>query len=347
MNLFTELKEWGGQMVIIKPEPITNSLIIIAVHSNKFGPATGGTRMMQYANEELAIKDALKLSAAMTSKFIGADFPRGGGKAVIMVTKELTNDERLHLLKVYGLLINELNGIYYTGPDVGTSITDMDILSQYAEKFVFNTNKSQKEYGSSAMATALGVYLSMKTACRFLYNFSSLKGKTILIQGIGNVGVELVGLLKKDDATVLISDINISPSEVFKYNCPVIPVGDVYNTPCDIFSPCALGGILNKDTAERLDCRAIVGSANNQLENDSIADIFRERKILYAPDFLVNNGGAVCITGIEALGWTWDEAIQKLQKSSEVLFNVFAEANAKNISTQEAVSRIVKEKLEN
>ena len=295
-----EFKDWGGESLFTHFDKETDACIIIAIHSTERGPAGGGVRMKKYPNMEIAVKDVLKLSKAMTYKFATVNLNWGGGKTVIYLTRDLSASEREALLLHFGKIIKDLNGKYYIGPDIGTSSEDMDLIHQTGGPYVYARTKAAGGAGSSSVPTAHGVFAGIETVCQYLYGDKNLQGKRVLIQGMGNVGSKLAEFLKDAGAAILFND-NYLPT-IQKYRdveaYQFVKEEKLYTTACDIFSPCAQGGVLNENTIPLLNCQAIVGAANNQLATETDADRLKDRGILYAPDYVANLGGAMGITAI-------------------------------------------------
>ncbi len=341
------LKKWNGETIVVRRDHSSGAWIIIAVHSTRLGPGTGGTRMQTYTDFNAALRDALRLSESMTYKFAIPGMPYGGAKAVIAIPDGLTQTAREELLRRYGTLIKQLGGFYLTGPDVGTSAEDMDIIAETGAPYVFSRTPSSGGSGSSGPYTALGLFAAIQTACDFLYGDSSLKGRSILVQGAGSVGRTLISHLQQAGTEILFNDINTDIiTRLENQGLHFIPAEQVYSTECDIFSHCALGGILNAETIPQLNCKAIVGGANNQLAEPADADRLRDRNILYAPDYVVNIGGAMAILGLEVQGWTIKQAEAEITASIQrALKQVLALSAKENITTQDAARRIAKQRL--
>lgn len=342
------LRDWDGEAVIVRYDRPANAWIFIAIHSTRLGPATGGTRMKSYPDQASALEDALKLSSGMTYKFAVPGLDRGGGKAVISIPEGLVGDQRAELLRRYGSLIHQLGGLYYTGPDVGTSSTDMDLIAETGAPYVFCRTPAAGGAGSSGPITALGVFTGIQVACEHVFEDPSLENRVVLIQGMGSVGGVLVEHLLKAGAEVLFSEVDEGLIEHFRDEVGLksIPIEEVYRTECDVFSPCAFGAILNEATIPLLKCRAIAGGANNQLAQPDDAARLRERGILYAPDYVVNVGGAMGITGIELHGWSPEEADEQVASSVRTaLERIFKMAAAEDITTDQAAHRIAEKHL--
>jgi leucine dehydrogenase len=341
------IREWDGETVIAHYDRATRAWIFIAIHSTCLGPATGGTRMKNYPDAPAALQDAFRLAAGMTFKYAAADFPRGGGKAVIALPPDFDPRNRPALLRQYGSLVHQLGGLFYTGPDVGTCSADMDVIAETGAPYVFARTPAAGGAGDSAPPTALGVFCGIQTTCEYLFGDASLRGRRVLVQGAGGVGGRLIERLRAADAQVLFSDVDESVIRYFRdeQGLPFVSPERCYDTPCDVFSPCALGGILNQDTIPRLHCRAIVGSANNQLAMPEDAERLRASGIVYAPDFVVNIGGALAITGIEVMGWSPSYAEEQVMRVHETLRKVFERAKAAGITTDTAARQMAEERL--
>ena len=277
---------------------------IIGIHDTTLGPSIGGTRMWNYSTEEEGLKDVLRLSKAMSLKSSLAGLNAGGGKAVIIGDLKLKNQ---NFIKKYASFINDINGKYWTAQDVNISSQDM-IWMKDVTPFVVGMPEEQGGLGDSSHPTAYGVYLGMKAASKFVYGTDSLEGKKIALQGIGKVGAKLIEYLTKENANIYVSDINkeILKNITDKYKVRSFKNSELYSMELDIFSPCALGAILNSESIKKLKCKIVAGAANNQLEDDKIHDIeLKEKNIIYVPDFLINAGGVISV---------YHEQIQDLSK---------------------------------
>ena len=342
------LREWDGESVIVRFDRQANTWIFIAIHSTRLGPAIGGTRMKPYPSLQAALKDALRLAAGMTYKWAAAGFEAGGGKAVIAIPPDLGPEARKGLLRRYGALVHNHKGLFLTGPDLGTSSEDMDIIAETGDPYVFARTPRAGGAGNPGPFTALGVFTSIQVVVERLFGDSSLVGKRIMIQGVGSVGRELIELLRKAGAEVLFSDVD---EAAVAYFCDEVGLqcsspDAVYESPCDIFAPCAVGGVLDEKTIPRLRCQAVVGAANNQLANPEDALRLRERGILYAPDFIANSGGAIAIIGMETRGWSRKQAEEKITETiRDNLSQVFELAETESLDTDEAARRLADQRL--
>jgi leucine dehydrogenase len=339
---------WDGEALLERADEETGATILIALHSSRLGPASGGTRMKTYPDLEAARRDARRLSEGMTYKWAAAGFPRGGGKAVLAVPKALSPERRDGLLRRYGSFIQELAGRFWTGADVGTSARDMDVISETGAPYVFSRTPAHGGAGDSSSWTALGVEAGLRTTCARLFGKpASLRERRIVVQGAGSVGGALIERLLASGASVAFSDVDADSIRRWRDGRGVefVDPGRVVETPCDIFAPCALGGVLDAETIPRLQCRAVAGAANNQLAEGEDAERLRARGILYAPDFVINAGGAIGITGQEALGWPEEKAREEVLAIGATLERVYALAESSGITTDFAARRIAEERL--
>ena len=317
---------------------------IIGIHDTTLGPSIGGTRMWNYSTEEEGLKDVLRLSKAMSLKSSLAGLNAGGGKAVIIGDLKLKNK---NFIKKYASFINDLNGKYWTAQDVNISSQDM-IWMKDITPFVVGMPEEKGGLGDSSHPTAYGVYLGMKAATKFVYGNDSLEGKKIALQGIGKVGAKLIEYLDKENADIFVSDINneILNNITDQYKVKTFKNSELYSMDLDIFSPCALGAILNSESIKKLKCKIVAGAANNQLENDKTHDIeLKEKNIVYVPDFLINAGGVISV---------YHEQIRDLDKEKvfEMTENIYSKvedvlklSSRNNISTNVSAMKIALDRI--
>lgn len=342
------LRAWDGETVVVRYDHLTGAWIFIAIHSTRLGPAAGGTRMKSYPDVASALQDAFRLATGMSYKFATSGLPFGGGKAVIAIPPDFDRESRPALLRRYGALVHQLGGLFSTGPDVGTSSADMDIIAETAVPYVFARTPAAGGAGSSGPFTALGVFTGIQATCEHRFGTTSLQGRRVLVQGTGSVGGTLIEHLQSAGAQVLFSEVD--PDAIRHWRDEVglefVPVEAVYRTECDVFAPCALGGVLNANTIPQLRCRAVAGGANNQLADSQDAERLRARDILYAPDYVVNLGGALGITLIESQGWTHARAQQEvIDTVRRALRQIFEVAEREGITTDAAACHIAEERL--
>ena len=342
------IREWDGESIIIRFDRAAEAWIIIAIHSTRLGPAIGGTRVKPYPELKSAVLDAQRLSSGMTYKWAASGLEAGGGKAVISLSSDLDSKMRDDLLRRYGAAVKQLNGLFLTGPDLGTTSEDMDIIAESGDPYIFCKSPSYGGTGNPGPLTAIGVFTSIQAAAGETFGESNLAGKRILVQGLGSVGQALVRYLHKEGAEVLISDVNETIVQQFKdeFGFEVVLTDAVYDKSCDIFAPCALGGILNRQTISRLRCAAVAGAANNQLEKPEDSARLKERQILYTPDFIANSGGIIGVIGMETNGLSREAAEEKIVQSiRDNLSRIFKMSLDDDITTDEAARRLADERL--
>ncbi len=338
------LKDWGGEQLVVHLDPPSGAWIFIAIHSTKLGTSTaGGTRMKQYETPEEALEDVLRLSAAMTFKLALAEVAFGGGKAVIALERPLEPAARAALLRRYGERVAQLGGLFHTGPDMGTTSEDMNIIAETGAPYVHSRTPEAGGAGDSGPGTAVGVLAGIETTAAELG--LPLAGLRVLVQGAGGVGGPLIEMLCEIGADVRFSDVSAAVAERFP-DLPRVPVESVYQSECDIFAPCAMGGILNAQTIALLRCKAIVGSANNQLASEADAERLQERGILYAPDMVVNLGGLMSVMGLEEFGWSREEGYSRIRATVDrTLREVYAQAKADRRSPHFAARTLAEQRL--
>jgi leucine dehydrogenase len=342
------LKEWKGETTMIRYDQTTGAWIVIAIFSTRLGPAGGGTRMKPYPDVQSALQDAHRLSESMTYKFALSGMPFGGGKTVIFIPDDLDSKSRHGLLRRYGEMVQKLGGLFFTGPDVGMSPTDIDIISETGSPYVFGRTPEAGGAGSSGPAKALGVFSGMQVACEHVFGESSLNGRRVLVQGVGSVGGALIGYLRSAGADVMFSD--VQEKSICRYrddfHLQCISADKVYSEECDIFAPCALGGVLNSKTIPQLKCRVVAGGANNQLAEPEDAKRLTDRGVLYAPDYVINVGGAMFLIGVETQDWTQEHMENEVTEQIEnVLQQIFKLSATKGITTEAAARQVAEKRL--
>jgi leucine dehydrogenase len=314
---------------------------IIAIHNTTLGPAVGGTRVWNYANENAALNDALRLSRGMTYKNALAGLPFGGGKSVILADNK--NFDRERLFRAHGRFVDQLNGSYITAEDVGTKPADMDYVLMETPHVAGLLSRS----GDPSPATARGVMQAILASAKHRWSASNLEGKTIAIQGCGNVGHNLARYLHAAGAKLIVADVDEKKLDQVAKECDarVVDTKEIFSVQADVFSPCALGGILNDETIPQLRAEIVAGAANNQLLEDSHGYALAERGILYAPDYVANAGGIIngCI---ELLSWTKERAAQRVTQIYETALRVFEIADTEKIPTHKAADKLAENYLE-
>jgi leucine dehydrogenase len=344
---FEELLEaWEGETAVIHRDLETGAWIFVCLHSTQLGPAAGGTRMNVYGTPAEGLQDAMRLSGAMTRKLAIARLPLGGGKAVIAVPEIPGGERRRGLFLRYGDLVASLGGVYRTSSDMNTGEADMDVIGERTE-YVFGRSVEAGGSGSPAPPTALGVFHGVRASLTHVFGSDDLEERTVLVQGAGGVGSSLAEQLAHAGASVLVADIDPERAHAVaaRVGGVTVPTDRVFETECDVFAPCAVGGILNAETVPRLRCRIVAGSANNQLAEPEAAELLHARGILYAPDYVINAGGAIGIVGLEQLGWTGSEFEAALAGIGETLREIYERAEAQGLSPAAAAEVLVEEWL--
>ena len=336
-----EIQVDGYQKVVVANDEASGLKAIISVHNTNLGPAVGGTRLYPYNNEDEALEDVLRLSRGMTykSSLAGIDF--GGGKSVIIAKPE---DKTPELLKAFGQFVDSFGGSYNCAEDVNTSPEDMEIIHE-ATPYVMGLNNKG---GDPSPITALGVFVAIEATLEQKLNIP-LSQAHVAIQGLGHVGQHLLNMLLEKGCKVTVADKNQKTLETLKDN-PKVAIVDPENihlTPCDLFAPCAMGGILNKDTIGQLNCKAVVGAANNQLlDEKEDAKRLHARGILYAPDYLVNAGGIINVFVEQSKeGYNKQKAKQATQKIAKTLLEIFTLAEKENILPSEAANKVAEKRF--
>jgi leucine dehydrogenase len=331
------LDSWDGERTVIHRDRESDSWIFVCLHSTKLGPAAGGTRLKTYDTPADGLRDAMRLSAGMTTKLAVAGIPFGGGKAVLAVPRVPEGEQRRALLERYGDLVASLGGSFFTSSDVNTGPEDMDVIGERTEH-VFGRSAEQGGGGNPGPHTAIGVYHGIRASLAHVFGSDDLVGRSVLVQGAGNVGATLASLVREAGAHVIAADID--EARAVAVGDDPVPAAAVYDTECDVYAPCALGATLNTDTIGRLRCRIVAGSANNQLAEPGDAERLRERGILYAPDYVINAGGAIALFGLEHERWAQAELDAALARIGETLATIYARADEEQSTTAEAADRL-------
>jgi leucine dehydrogenase len=288
-ELLNYAKDLGFGELYFKIDQANQLCAIIAIHSTKLGPALGGCRFLEYPSIELAIQDALRLAQGMSYKAAMAKLPLGGGKTVLLRPKKLK--DRVKCFRALGHFVNDLKGRYIIAMDSGVVMKDMDSIA-LETPYVVTTSKYK---GNPAPYTALGVLRGIEAAVKFKFQQTTLKGLHIAIQGLGHVGYHLITRLHRCGVHLTICDINNELAKHYakKFHANVVKPDDIYAVDCDIFSPCALGAILNDESISQIKAAIVAGAANNQLAEPRHAESLQKRKILYVPDYILNAGGLI------------------------------------------------------
>ncbi|MEW6366988.1 MAG: Glu/Leu/Phe/Val dehydrogenase dimerization domain-containing protein [Acidobacteriota bacterium] len=339
-----QLSVAGFEQVVSCRDAQSGLHAIIAIHDTTLGPAVGGTRMMPYETEQLALADVLRLSRAMTYKAAAAGLDFGGGKAVIIGDPE--RDKTRELLLAYGRFLEALGGAFITGEDVGTTAGDMRLAAHETRYAIFPQAELDPTW-ETAFLTARGVMRGIEASAREALGTGSLSGLSVAVQGVGKVGGHLARMLHSEAVRLMLCDVERerAASLAAELGAACLEPAEIYETAADVFCPCALGGVLNDAVIPRLRCRIVAGAANNQLAENRHDQQLWERGILYAPDYVINAGGL--ISALYEMG-TWDRAAVMACTDAvyDRLLDVFALARRLGLPTQAAADRLVEERLQ-
>ncbi|MCU0568423.1 MAG: leucine dehydrogenase [Oculatellaceae cyanobacterium Prado106] len=341
MKLFETIGEMGHQQVLFRHDPEAGLKAIIAIHSQELGPAMGATRLFPYTNEADALRDVLRLSRGMTYKAACANLPVGGGKGVIIADPTHKNDS---MLKAYGRFVESLKGQFITGQDVNLSPPDLRHIRCETDYVVGVEEKA----GGPAPITAAGVLLGIKAAVEFKLQRQSLEGLKVAVQGLGNVGKTVAKLLAEHGAQLFVSDLKAANTEEVAdlYGAAIAPPNEIHALPVDVFSPCAMGGILNSQTIPQIQAGIIAGAANNQLEHEQQhGSMLSAQNILYCPDYVINAGGLINVYH-DMVGYSDAKVLEGLNSIYSTLLEIFAKASQLEITTHEAAKQLAEERIQ-
>ncbi len=318
----------------------------IAVHNTVLGPGAGGCRMWPYENEMDALNDALRLSRGMSYKNAMAGLPLGGGKAVIIANSKTDKSEEL--FKAFGRCVQKMEGKYITAEDVGMTTEDMMIIANETD-YIAGLPHGDHASGDPSPFTARGVYNGIRAAVKYKLGKDSLEGLTVAVQGVGHVGLYLCENLHRDGVKIIVSDIiqEHLDEAVQKYGATIISPDDILSVECDVLSPCALGAILNDDTIPNLKTTIVAGGANNQLANDSHGVRLMDRGILYAPDYVINAGGIINVSGETSGNYDLGSINAKVDNIYDTLIHIFERADAEKRPTNVVADEMAEEIIAN
>ncbi|PFA63937.1 leucine dehydrogenase [Bacillus sp. AFS015802] len=344
MKIFSYMEQYDYEQLVFCQDEASGLKAIIAIHDTTLGPALGGTRMWTYESEEAAIEDALRLAKGMTYKNAAAGLNLGGGKTVII--GDPRKDKNEEMFRAFGRYIQGLNGRYITAEDVGTTVADMDLIHEETD-YVTGISPAFGSSGNPSPVTAYGVYRGIKAAAKEAFGTDSLEGKTIAVQGIGNVAYNMCRHLHEEGANLIVTDINKEAVQraVDEFGAKAVDINDIYGVDCDIFAPCALGAIINDETIPQLKAKVIAGAANNQLKETRHGDAIHEMGIVYAPDYVINAGGVINVAD-ELYGYNSERAMKKVEQVYNNVERVIEIAKRDNVPTYVAADRMAEERIE-
>lgn len=342
MNLFDTLARYGfGELHACRDEK-TGLRALVGLYSNRLGPAIGGTRIRAYPSEADAIEDVLRLARAMAYKAALAKLPHGGGKAVILAPSDGVFD-RISLFRRFGEFVDGLGGRYVTTEDSGTSPSDMDIVREVTRHVVGSSGGS----GDPSPFTALGVRRGIEAVARSWLDRDGLKGLKVALQGVGHVGTHLGRELVQGGAEITLTDVDPArrASVAAELGARAVEPEAIFDVPCDIFSPNALGGAISEETVSRLRCRAVAGAANNQLATVEVGHALHARKIFYAPDYAINAGGLINVA-VEYAGYDGERARRETLAIHDTIAEIIDRSRREDTPPGEIADRMAEEILE-
>jgi glutamate dehydrogenase/leucine dehydrogenase len=334
---------YGHEQVTYFADASVGLRAIVAIHSTALGPALGGVRFWRYQSGADARHDALRLSQAMTMKAAVAGLHQGGGKTVVLWDDPSAARSEA-FLRSLGRWIDALGGRYLAAEDVGASQRDMDGIAQETP-WVTGIDPARGGSGDPSPVTAFGVFHGMRAACDETFGSADLRGRRVVVQGAGHVGACLARMLVDEGAHVSVADID--PERAASVGVPVVTSDEVVSAECDVLAPCALGGVITRESAAALRCAVVCGAANNQLADDAAADALAARGITYAPDYVVNAGGIINIAHEWAPdGYSVERAREQAAQIEDTTRRVFAVAREEHITPARAADELAHRRIE-
>lgn len=335
----------GHEQVVFGHDEASGLRCIIAIHSTVLGPALGGTRMYPYTTEEEALVDVLRLSRGMTYKAAVTGLDLGGGKAVII--GDPATDKSEALLRAFGRMVQSLGGRYVTACDVGTYTGDMAIVGRETD-WATGADTVAGGSGDSGVMTALGTYVGVKACAEEVFGSGDMGGRHVAIQGVGKVGRRLAEYLAAEGCKLTLADVNGPAAEdcAERLGADVVGVEDIHTVDADVFSPNAMGAVINDQTIAQLQCRIVAGAANNQLAEARHGQMLADADVLYAPDYVINAGGVIQVGDeLHPDGYSEPRVRQRVEQIGQRLSTVFATARRDGLPTAEAADRVAEERI--
>ncbi len=345
MDVFKMMERHSHEQVVFCSEPEIGLRAIIAIHDTTLGPSLGGCRFYNYSSDDDALYDVLRLSRGMTYKASIAGLNLGGGKSVIIGDPEKERNE--YLFRAFGRFVNGLGGRYITAEDVNTTVRDMEWV-RHETRYVTGISKALGGSGDPSPVTALGVFVGIKAAWQTKMGLEELSGIKVAMQGVGHVGYHLCRYLHEAGAQLFITDVNQTAGDraIRDFDATQVKEEDIYGLDVDIFSPCAMGAILNDDTIPRIKAKVIGGAANNQLAvSKTHGEALRKRGILYAPDYAINAGGLINVAN-ELEGYNQERAFKQAEGIYDTLLEIFRVSEEQGIPTNAASDRLAEERIQ-
>jgi leucine dehydrogenase len=345
MGIFELMEQCQHEQLIFCYNAFTKLKGIIAIHDTTLGNAVGGCRLRKYKSEQEMITDALKLSEIMTYQSAVADSDTGGGKAVLWQDFEEEPDESY--FRAFGRFVEGLKGSFITYSDLGTTANDMKYTRRETNHVIMYETAGQ-DVAEGAEITACGVYWGMKACVKEVFGVSSMKGLTVAIQGVGNVGRRLINCLKaKEDVRLVITDLNYDSIKKIQDEHPdakIVKPDEIIGVQCEIFSPCAVGGVITKNNVSQLKCKIVAGAAYDIFEEQSLSEELYQKKVLVAPDFVINSG-ELFLTGDYLKILSKEEALKAVEKIYDILAKIIAVSKREKISPYQVAYHLAKDRI--
>ncbi|WP_278405164.1 Leu/Phe/Val dehydrogenase [Pseudoalteromonas ruthenica] len=340
MAVFNQVDFDNHEQVVFCSDKESGLKAIIAVHNTNLGPAVGGCRLWNYASDEEAVTDVLRLSKGMTYKNAVARLPFGGGKSVIIGDAKSIKSEAL--FRAFGKQLERLGGSYYSAEDVNITTGDVMMMHQETNYVMGLEGKS----GNPSPFTALGTFLGIKAAFQHKHGHQNLEGVKVAVQGLGAVAYDLCKHLHNAGAELFVTDINEQSVArvVNDFNATAVGIDDIYDLDVDVYAPCALGATINDNTIPRIKATIIAGCANNQLAEPRHGEIIREKGMLYAPDYVINAGGIINVYyETKPQGYNADDATKHVEGIFDTLLEIFQRSEKEQVSTHIIADKLAEE----
>ncbi|MCX4231424.1 MULTISPECIES: Glu/Leu/Phe/Val dehydrogenase dimerization domain-containing protein [Streptomyces] len=340
-------RAFAHEEVVVRRGRRSGLPLIVAIHSRALGPAAGGCRMRRYDTWQDGLTDALRLSEAMTYKSAVAGLDFGGGKSVIVLDRdtEVTPELRESALEDLGELIASFGGSYRTGPDIGTGPEDMEVLRRFSP-YAYCAPEEHGGTGDSGGPTATGVLAALRAGARHVFGDSSCAGRAVVVSGFGSVGSRVAAGLAADEAHVLVSDVDPSRKEAaLASGYGWVEPGRALSAPADILVPAAVGGVFDEESVRRLTAPLVVGPANNQLADESVADALAERGIVWVPDYVAGAGGVVYTLSRESEGCDHEAALERVEGIGDTVAHLLALARTSGETPLRAARQLADRRL--
>ncbi len=334
------MAEQGFEEVVLVHDAKTGLRGAIAIHSTARGPALGGTRMWVYPSESAAVEDVMCLARGMSYKSAAAELALGGGKGVII--GDPSRDKSEALFRAYGRFVEKMNGRFITAADMGTEENDLDSIRLETDHVV-----GGRAVGSPSPFTAYGVWKAMKACAVEVFGSPDLEGLCVAVQGVGSVGRALCQHLADEGARLIVTDLDRERVRMAEelWGATAVESDLIYSQECDFFAPCAGGGAVNRDSADRLRCRIVAGAANNVLKEDELGTVLHERGILYAPDYVANAGGLIFVEFKRQGGKSEDETRAHIDLIEGRMKEIFRRSREQKLRPEVVANMFAEEKM--